>query len=261
MTYYSQRDRRWINEKLGFSNSTIGGYGCTITCIGNLLDKTPLEVNRDLKINNGFSGKNRNLVNWEVVARIYGLEWRGWEVVPSGYPAITEVTGLPGYHQHFVIKMAAHNNLVIDPWTLTEAPERIDRRYRIKAYRGLYQKQSIPKPPNYMTRIKSENLIAREFHTIFGSCPRTQYLEFEATKLRNGQVTIDQLKAIWRGNIRGYQKHIFNAVQYIRNYKDLQDVFVKNRAIDIAVEQEYEGICSHYIHHRAEDSRTDRVIR
>ncbi len=33
LTYLSQRDPRWANTKIGNSNTTIGRYGCAITCL------------------------------------------------------------------------------------------------------------------------------------------------------------------------------------------------------------------------------------
>lgn len=53
-----QADPRWSKEKLGFSNSTIGGWGCLLTC-GSMLyssalarEVTPPELNQVFK-NNG----------------------------------------------------------------------------------------------------------------------------------------------------------------------------------------------------------------
>lgn len=112
-----------------------------------------------------------------------------------------------------------------------------------------------------MSIIEIENQVANEFRDVFGSCPRTQYLQFEAGKIRKKEITIDQLKGIWRGHIKVYQKHIFNAVQYVRNYPDLHKVFVENGMIDKSVEKNYDGICNHYIQYRAKEKRTDNVLR
>ena len=49
----NQRDARWKDIKLGFGNTTIGGYGCTITCVAMLAGLTPDDVNARLKNVNG----------------------------------------------------------------------------------------------------------------------------------------------------------------------------------------------------------------
>jgi len=64
MNIYSQNDPRWGNKLLGHSTvSTIGGFGCTITDIGMILDTTPDAVNDRLRaVPGGFA--NGTLVNW-----------------------------------------------------------------------------------------------------------------------------------------------------------------------------------------------------
>jgi len=53
--YISQRDPRWVNEKLGFDSTvTIGTDGCTLTCLTMLVNgygfsETPSTMNRKLK--------------------------------------------------------------------------------------------------------------------------------------------------------------------------------------------------------------------
>jgi hypothetical protein len=60
----SQRDIRWKNIKLGFSNLTIGSSGCLITDLAMIADTTPNIVNQRLKAVNGFSGA---LVVWNKI--------------------------------------------------------------------------------------------------------------------------------------------------------------------------------------------------
>ena len=244
-----QRDSRWRNVLLGGSRVTIGGYGCTISCIGNLVGESPLEVNEKLREKGGYSGIDRNLVNWEIVARIYDLEWRGFERKASVYPVIAEVRGLPGYNQHFVVILEEGNDKILDPWW--GGVVKMDSRYRIVSYRGLYRRS--------MKREEIEKKIANEFRDVFGSCPRTQYLVFEARKVERKEISIRELKNVWRNNIKGYQKHIFNAVQYVMNDDELMRKFVGGGDVDFMVERRYDEICNHYIEYRAKDGRTDRV--
>src|SRR4051812_36831011 len=65
----SQRDGRWSSKPLGFSNSTIGKDGCTITALGIKFGLTPDAVNEALKAHDAFAAPQnnpfeKNLVNW-----------------------------------------------------------------------------------------------------------------------------------------------------------------------------------------------------
>jgi hypothetical protein len=79
MTWYSQSDKRWAKEKLGFSNLTIGNYGCTVTSIANWLkffgiDVTPQAVNDRLRAVNGFANDsfgNKALVIWTKLPKAF----------------------------------------------------------------------------------------------------------------------------------------------------------------------------------------------
>jgi len=59
-----QRDDRWKNKLLGYSQLTIGGYGCLITTIAMRLGTTPDAVNDRLKAVGGYTGAN---VYWQMV--------------------------------------------------------------------------------------------------------------------------------------------------------------------------------------------------
>jgi hypothetical protein len=54
MNILKQRDTKWKDIKIGKSNSTIGGFGCTLTCLAMLADTTPDVVNSELTSVNGF---------------------------------------------------------------------------------------------------------------------------------------------------------------------------------------------------------------
>lgn len=56
-----QNDEKWKNTKLGFSNETIGGWGCLLTSVTMMLNgigysETPESVNEKMKANGGFQG-------------------------------------------------------------------------------------------------------------------------------------------------------------------------------------------------------------
>lgn len=71
---YSQRDPRWAAEHYGMSlaarSSTIGAYGCAITCIAQKLTMlgwptTPIDVQRSLAAQRGFQARGTfNFVDW-----------------------------------------------------------------------------------------------------------------------------------------------------------------------------------------------------
>ena len=70
----SQSDARWKNDKLGTSNTTIGGYGCLITSVSMMLrhlgfDTDPARLNTLLKNNGGFH--SGNLFVWGSLSALY----------------------------------------------------------------------------------------------------------------------------------------------------------------------------------------------
>lgn len=111
MIYYSQRDIRWRYLRLGSSKSTIGNYGCAITCLAMLSGRAPSEINMLLLRNSGFLAGN--LVIWARACALLGLSWRGQSSAPQFLPTIAQVRGA-GFSCHFVVWLG--NNKIIDPW-------------------------------------------------------------------------------------------------------------------------------------------------
>jgi hypothetical protein len=116
----SQVDPRWKDVQLGTSFSTIGGYGCLITCVSMMLDyygfdTNPALLNEELKGNAGYS--NGNLLMWGQVPVIFpGVTYDGkWEgsrndiidkCLADGKPAIIHVDYNPAtsaIEQHWVL--------------------------------------------------------------------------------------------------------------------------------------------------------------
>jgi len=116
----SQLDDRWQNERLGTSYTTIGQYGCLLTCVAMLLkfyghDTDPKRLNTWLKEHAGYS--NGNLLVWGQVPVIYpGVTYDGkWEgsrndiidkCLADGRPAIIHVDYNPAtsaIEQHWVL--------------------------------------------------------------------------------------------------------------------------------------------------------------
>lgn len=119
----SQRDPRWRDVRLGFSQLTIGGYGCFLTCLAILTGKTPIEVNDILRAANAFGGPDRSLIISERAAIALGLDYSGIEYdinkEPDWFPNIKEVdmSPAPGKQQHFVVRIKdGAKKFILDPW-------------------------------------------------------------------------------------------------------------------------------------------------
>jgi len=124
MKTYSQRDPQWKNEILG-TKGTIGSVGCTVSCIGNLANLTPSEVNQRLKSVGGFA--NGNLVIWSKINEaIPWLQfvWRGYEynnykvskAIEENGGCLVEVSGARiGGSRHWLLFIG--NRKAYDPWT------------------------------------------------------------------------------------------------------------------------------------------------
>lgn len=75
--YLKQRDARWTALKLGFSDVTIGGYGCAITALAILLNYrsafvtfwNPPVVNGALMRAKAY--RDTNLVDWQRVPEVF----------------------------------------------------------------------------------------------------------------------------------------------------------------------------------------------
>lgn len=120
MTPLSQRDKRWGSIKLGFSDTTIADYGCTITALSIILGTTPDVTNERLKAVQGYA--QGNLVIWAKLEEAFpGIKIkRVWtydnEDVKKNVPnVLVEVDGKPiGGYRHWVVYIG--NGKMIDPW-------------------------------------------------------------------------------------------------------------------------------------------------
>lgn len=72
----SQQDPAWKNQKLGFSNRTIGTDGCTLTCLSILVNgfghnETPASLNEQLKALGRGNGFINEMIVWGGLPRIF----------------------------------------------------------------------------------------------------------------------------------------------------------------------------------------------
>lgn len=120
MNYLSQRDPRWKDLKLGYSDTTIGQFGCTITALSIILGSTPDVVNLRIKAVNGYA--EGNLVIWDKLEEAFpGIKIkRVWsydnaDVLANVPNVLVEVDGKPiGGYRHWVVFIG--NKKMIDPW-------------------------------------------------------------------------------------------------------------------------------------------------
>ena len=115
----SQKDKRWAGEKLGFSNLSIGNYGCVIVSLAIMFDTDPLKINDYLKKHNGFKEAR---VIW---AKIPGFVSRNWQYnnikvkeAIKKYGACMVQTDFDGNPRtegdHYVVFTGNHR--LLDPW-------------------------------------------------------------------------------------------------------------------------------------------------
>ena len=132
-----QRDLRWTNVKLGTSNTTIGGYGCLLTCVTmytNWLlnaNYTPPEMNEIIKEKNGFV--QGNLFRFASLVEAFpqiGLDkLLRTPLVPADLTVIDAIladkrpviveTRLAKRTEHWVLIVGKRDNKYVcaDPWT------------------------------------------------------------------------------------------------------------------------------------------------
>ena len=120
MKYYSQKDTKWAKEYIGKTKYTIGKYGCYITSLAMLLDKTPLQLNNELI--RGFCFDHVGLLLNDKAAKLLGRKYS--KVKKSTiFPCIGETDHYKkmGYPQHFFVLL--DNKTRIDPLDLAPLPE------------------------------------------------------------------------------------------------------------------------------------------
>lgn len=128
MTYYSQRDPRWKNERLGKSNVTIGSHGCALTSVAMALsafgyqfspsDLNKVEglINREAKIQwNELTKATIFLVNASVVDnfKFYDFKYRKYIMgeLMQNHPVVIGMKDKKnGKGMHFVVASGFYAN-------------------------------------------------------------------------------------------------------------------------------------------------------
>lgn len=138
-----QRDPRWKDKPLGTSSSTLGGYGCLVTCFAMLAGLMPDTMNAEMVKRGMFYQQNLaatfdiSPINSRI--KFLGTYGRYYSDIPaadmkkltdhlqSGQPAILEVdinAAQQGLQQHFVLATGIVNGKIVcnDPWIGDNAP-------------------------------------------------------------------------------------------------------------------------------------------
>lgn len=136
MTFYSQKDSRWKNAKLGNSNLNFYSYGCFVTSYANILEHygrglTPLEVNDVGKACGAFSGAN--LVA-QKLSEALNLSYERVSEYNGGGVVIVETDHYKsqGVPQHFYL-LDTSTGKMVDPLSLT--PDWVKNKYNVVSYR------------------------------------------------------------------------------------------------------------------------------
>lgn len=113
---YWQRNPRYKGLKLGNSNTSMQQYGCFLMCLSYVTRKDPIEVNRLLTEQGGYSG---DMILTPKAFEILGLKYikteRDINKMPEQEESIKEV--LLGRSQHFTVRINKDGKRTIfDPW-------------------------------------------------------------------------------------------------------------------------------------------------
>jgi hypothetical protein len=154
--YLSQRDPRWINEKLGFDdNVTIGTDGSALVCLSMLVngygyDETPSSMNHKLKDMGSGIGFLGSLIVWPGLSLAFPKVVFSRTIVcrdkPApvdeinssldiGQPLLIEIdrSPSPALQNHWVLLYARQEDdyLILDPWPQPpdNAPTTLKARY------------------------------------------------------------------------------------------------------------------------------------
>ena len=143
---FSQRDPRWKDEKLGFSQSTIGEFGCLLADMAMVaayygFDVTPLSLNKKMKQANGF--QEAFIIPARLPAALPGMVFRDYRrcrnqpaplaeinaALKRGHPVVVEVDYAPrsGLQSHWVVlyEKRGKDYLIRDPWPYPPEEEEV----------------------------------------------------------------------------------------------------------------------------------------
>ena len=171
----SQRDKKWKDNKLGHTDTTIGEYGCLITCASMMLrhfgiDTDPARLNDWLKANGGYY--NGNLFVWNSLNKLDKRVSFGYRYQPvpldkideqlrAGKPVIANVDmnpATPALDEHWVLIVGKDGDYLInDPWTGT----RFKAKEKYPEFRIICTYNFEEVAVMYRVRVTIDNLLIR----------------------------------------------------------------------------------------------------
>ncbi len=182
---FSQTDRRWGGEKLGFSRLSIRNYGCALISKAMIFNyyrsgfTNPSKLNRYLKSHGGYWGKCS--MRWNNTGTPSGVSYQGTlrlnrnvikQKINQGYPLLTQVW-TSRHTMHFVVitGVSGSKYLINDSWDGKKTFLRA-RRYtlaNIRFYKGSsYSKPKTKSPP--ALRI-TKGLWLKNYHKAYAGEP------------------------------------------------------------------------------------------
>jgi hypothetical protein len=153
ITYYLQNDPQWAVDKIGHSNSSMGGAGCLITCIASAVSDlgiaiTPQEVNERLTAVDGYDGNE--LIWYKINEAIPEVEYKYSRLfsrntiekdLRDGLLPIVNVKLNGNGITHWLLIVGAKDGdfLVFDPLNKAFEPIPLSTHGKVYAYRILYR--------------------------------------------------------------------------------------------------------------------------
>jgi len=141
---YSQKNPRWMWQKLGTCKDTISKSGCKVTCFAMFLKEIKNPDGKMVEAHPGIVDwvateeklyTNGCLINDKIFCKYFGLEYVGNHTTAPKYPCIAETNHYQskGVPQHFFIHLP--NGNIIDP--LDYIPREKKNQYKIVSYRWI----------------------------------------------------------------------------------------------------------------------------
>lgn len=154
--FYSQRDPRWKQVKLGTCSDSLGQSGCFVTSLAGLSGKLPTEVNDLFKKKGGYV--NGCLINSSKAAELLGLEYQGKTTQKPSRACIAETNyyAKSGVPQHFFVWNP--DGRIADPLSMSPDWQENVKKYPIVSYRLFFAKEEAPVKPKEEPKLEEKTL-------------------------------------------------------------------------------------------------------
>ena len=248
MTPLSQRDIRWKDIKIGNSTSSIGNYGCTLTCLAILAGTTPGVVNAELTKVGGFlvdriiwqKINETNLpLEFPDMGRAYAYDNdRVLEAINKNGGCLVEVdfdgiTSTPN-DRHWVLYIG--NQRCIDPWTGNEVAT---SKYPLRKGFCVINIKEVDMLSDEQKRILDfiGNRTEGDVREAFGALADIQNLKEKVVALeklsddlKNRVAELEDKLSENEVSIADYQKQVITANKLIAKQKEEIEALTKERA-------------------------------